>query len=174
MSEPDPTAGRTYIWIITFLLLISIVAGGGCLLTYLLVPNSQSSIFLPTIGFTLDCMPWIFWIIIVVYRFTSRVFGFRMVIDSLYGNGNATPKSSGDGVGANDIGGAQILDVSAKSPPNSPKTNEKPSQIGEAKNVDIGQESSTRRDGSYSSNKSNHISTTSRESEKPLVLSMPS
>ncbi|KAK5793244.1 hypothetical protein PVK06_034384 [Gossypium arboreum] len=113
MSEPDPTAGRTYIWIITFLLLISIVAGGGCLLTYLLVPNSQSSIFLPTIGFTLDCMPWIFWIIIVVYQFTSRVFGFRMVIDSLYGNGNAAPKSSGDGVGANDIGGAQILDVSA-------------------------------------------------------------
>ncbi|MBA0724766.1 hypothetical protein Golax_021428 [Gossypium laxum] len=96
-----------------------------------------------------------------------------MVIDSLYGNGNAAPKSSGD-VGANDIGGAKILDVSAKSPPNSPKTNGKPSQICAAKNVDIGQESSTRRDGSYSSNKSNHISTTSRESEKPLVLSMPS
>ncbi|GMI93150.1 hypothetical protein HRI_002984300 [Hibiscus trionum] len=120
MPEPDPTVGHTYIWIITFILFICIAAGGGCLLTYMLTPDSQSSIFLPALGFSLVCMPWKFWTVTVLYRLISRFFGFRMVIGSLYDNGNADAKSFGhDGAGGttagvNDIGGAQILDVNAK------------------------------------------------------------
>ncbi|KAK8556631.1 hypothetical protein V6N13_064651 [Hibiscus sabdariffa] len=176
MPEPDPTAAPTYIWTITFVLFLCIVAGGACLLTYMLTPDSQSSIFLPVLGFSLVCMPWIFWAVTVLYRLISRFFGFRMVIGSLYDNdnGDVDAKSSGHGgaggttAGVNDIGGAQVLDVNAKSPPNSSENNAKP---GEAKNVGIGQESSTKRDTSYSID---DMSITSRESEKPLASSMSS
>ncbi|XWS29922.1 hypothetical protein CRYUN_Cryun24cG0072200 [Craigia yunnanensis] len=127
MFEPDPKAGRTYIWTISCILFICIATGGGCLLAYITIPKSQSSILLPVLGFTFVCMPWIFWIITIVYRITSRAFGFRMVIGTLYGNGSVTSKGAADDggggggatVGVNDIGGAQILDVNVKSRPSS-------------------------------------------------------
>ena len=180
MSELDPTAGRTYIWTISCILFICIAAGGGCLLAYITVPESQSSILLPALGFTLVCMPWVFWIITAVYKITSRAFGFRMVIGDLYGNGSVAAKSAGDGGGAtadagvNDIDGAQILDVNAKSPPSSPENDGRHAQFGEAKNGDIGEQRNIKRAGSSSSRSSNDISVTSHESEMPLTLSMAS
>ncbi|XWS44680.1 hypothetical protein CRYUN_Cryun15aG0068500 [Craigia yunnanensis] len=183
MSEPDPTAGRTYIWTISCILFICIAAGGGCLLAYMTIPESQSSILLPVLGFTLVCMPWIFWIITVLYRITSRAFGFRMVIGSLYGNGSVVAKGAGDGgaggaggadADVNDIDGAQILNVNAKAPPTSPQNDGRHVQFGEAKNGDIGQEKNIKRASSSSSNNSNDISVKSHESEMPLTLSMAS
>ena len=174
MSEPDPKAGRAYIWTISCILFICIAAGGGCLLVYITVPESQSSNLLPVLGFTFVCLPWIFWIVTIVYRITSRAFGFRMVIGSLYGNGSVAAKGSGDGGGAaagvNDIVGAQILDVNAKSPPTSPGNDGRHAQFGEAKNGDIGQERNIKKSGSSSSSSSNDISVTSHESEMPLAL----
>ena len=177
MSEPDPTAGHTYIWTISCILFICIAAGGGCLLAYISVPESQSSNLLPVLGFTLVCLPWIFWIVTIVYRITSRAFGFRMVIGSLYGNGSVAAKGPGDdgagggaATGVNDINGAQILDVNAKSPPSSPEKDGRYAQFDEAKNGDNGPERKINRAGSSSSSSSNDISVTSHESEIPLAL----
>ncbi|XVF17016.1 hypothetical protein REPUB_Repub10bG0080500 [Reevesia pubescens] len=179
MPEPDPTAGRTFIWTISCILFICIAAGGGCLLAYMIVPESQSSILLPALGFTLVCLPWIFWIITVVYRITSRAFGFRMVIGSLYSNDSVAPKCEGDvgaGSGAadgvNNIDDAKILDVNTKFPTSSPEKDGRQAQFGEAKDGDIGQERNIKRIGSSSSSSSNDISVTSHESERPLALSM--
>ncbi|KAK8710057.1 hypothetical protein V6N13_145400 [Hibiscus sabdariffa] len=126
MSESD--LGHTYIWTINCILFICVAVGGGCLLVYMTSAESQSSNLLPVLGFVLVCMPWLFWIITIVYWITSRAFGFRMVTGNLYGigNGDATTKGStgNDGnatVGANDIDGAEIVDASEKPQPNSPK-----------------------------------------------------
>ncbi|KAE8696256.1 Glucose-inhibited division family A protein isoform 1 [Hibiscus syriacus] len=139
MPEPDLAAGQTYIWTITFILFTCVVAGGGCLLSYMLTTHSDNSILIPALGFSLVCMPWIFWIMTVLYRLTSRFFGFRMVIGSLYGNDNGyadakTSSRSGGGTmdGDDDNGdGAQIVDANGESPSNSHENNVKP---GEAKN----------------------------------------
>ncbi|XVF14849.1 hypothetical protein REPUB_Repub09cG0096600 [Reevesia pubescens] len=173
--EPNPKASRTYIWTISCILFICIAAGGGCLLAYMTIPESESSNLLPILGFTLVCLPWVFWIVTVVYRITSRAFGFRMVIGSLYTNGSVTAKGDGDGDGAavdgvNDIDGAQILDVNAKSPPGSPEKDGRNAQFGEAKNGNIGQERNMTRTSSSSSSSS----VISHESERPLALSMAS
>ncbi|XP_022751986.1 uncharacterized protein LOC111300623 [Durio zibethinus] len=177
MPEPDPEAGRTFIWTLSCILFICIAAGGGCLLAYLTVPESQSSLLLPVLGFTLVSLPWIFWIITVVYRITSRAFGFRMVIGSLYGNGSVAAKGvdGGDGDTAasdNDINGAEILDFNAKSPSTSLEDDRRDAEFGETKNGDIGQERNIKRAGSSSSSSSNSV--TSHESEMPLAVSMAS
>ncbi|XWS33134.1 hypothetical protein CRYUN_Cryun22dG0052700 [Craigia yunnanensis] len=181
MPEPDPKASCTYIWTISCILFICIAAGGGCLLAYITIPESQSSILLPAIGFTLVCMPWIFWIITVVYRITSRAFGFRMVIGGLYGNGSVAVIGGlyGQGpldsdVDVNVIDGAQILDVNAKSPSSSSENDGRHAQFGEIKNGDISQQRNIQRADSSSSISSNDISITSHESEMPLALSMAS
>ncbi|XVE83379.1 hypothetical protein DITRI_Ditri16bG0084200 [Diplodiscus trichospermus] len=180
MPEPDPKASCAYIWTISCILFICIVAGGGCLLAYITAPESQSSILLPALGFTLVCMPWIFWILTMVYRITSRAFGFRMVISGLYGNGSVSTKGNGDdgaddvvAIVANDIDSAQILDVNAKSLPTSPENDGRQTQSSESKNGDITEERNIRA-GSSSSSSSNDMSVTSRESEMPLALLMAS
>ncbi|XVF58820.1 hypothetical protein PTKIN_Ptkin07bG0096900 [Pterospermum kingtungense] len=171
MPEPDPRTGRACICIISSILFLCIVAGGGCFLAYMTLPDSQTTILLPVLGFTLVCMPWIFWIVTVVYRIMSRAFGFRMVIGGLYGNNSIASKGTADGggdgvAGVNNIDGAQILDVNVKSPSSSLKN--------DAKNGDIGQEKKIKRDGSSSSSSLNDMSVRSHESELPLALSMKS
>ncbi|KAE8694430.1 Glucose-inhibited division family A protein isoform 1 [Hibiscus syriacus] len=121
---PESDIGRTYIWTISCILFICVAIGAGCLLVYMTSPRSPSSDFLPILGFILVCMPWLFWIITIVYRITSRAFGFRMVAGNLYGNSIATTKSTGNGsaggggddgddaaTGDNDIDGAEIPDA---------------------------------------------------------------
>lgn len=107
-----------------------------------------------------------------------------MVIGNLYSNGSVAATSAGDGGGAaaavasdvNDIDGAQVLDVNAKSPSTPPGNDGGHAQFGEAKNGDdIGQqERHIKGTGSSSSRSSNDISVTSHESEMPLALSMTS
>ncbi|XP_014523779.1 uncharacterized protein LOC106780062 [Vigna radiata var. radiata] len=81
MSGSDPSPGRTFIWIITGLLFISIVAGGACLVAYLLLPESEtSSSWIPEIGVALVCLPWLFWLLTFFYRVLSRTFGCRVTI----------------------------------------------------------------------------------------------
>jgi len=147
---------------------------------YMTLPESQSSILLPTFGFILVCMPWLFWISTVLYRIVSRAFGFRMVIGSLYGNGGFDRGAGGGGGGAatvdDHIDDAQVLDVNAKSPPSSPENYEgRRVQFGEAMVIgDDKKGDNSKRGGSSSSSSSNDISRTSHESEMPLALSMAS
>ncbi|KAG4119150.1 hypothetical protein ERO13_D11G061300v2 [Gossypium hirsutum] len=118
MSEPDQVASCTYIWAISCILFICVLAGGGCLLCYIFVPEFQSSKLLPVLGFIFISTPWVFWILTAVYRLMSRAFGFRMVFGCLYGNNTAKVASVGDGDAAkdiNDIGDAKIVDVNVKS-----------------------------------------------------------
>ncbi|KAL4332431.1 hypothetical protein GQ457_07G007020 [Hibiscus cannabinus] len=171
MPQPESSIGRTFIWTISCILFISVTIGAGCLLVYITSPESQSSNLLPILGFILVCMPWIFWIATIIYRITSRAFGFRMVAGNLYGNSSSTSKSVDDGsvggggitVGDKDIDGAEIIDGSAKSQPNSPKN-------GEAKNG--GQ--CIKKGSRPSSTSSNDVSITSHESEMPLSSSKAS
>lgn len=96
-----------------------------------------------------------------------------MVVGDLYGgHGSAATKGAGSGGGGgadsganNNIDGAQILDVNAKSPPSSPQN--------DAKNGDQAGRK-IKRDGSSSSSSSNDVSVRSHESEMPLALSMQS
>ncbi|TYH00793.1 hypothetical protein ES288_A09G006500v1 [Gossypium darwinii] len=150
---PDSDPGRTYIWTISGILFLCVTIGGGCLLVYITSPQSQSSQSLPIVGLVLVCMPWIFWILTILYRITSRAFGFRMVTGNLYGDLDSGGGAAGSG--SNDI------DVNAKDAPIAPSNDE-------AKN---GQERNTKRDGRPSSTSSNDVSITSHESEIPLSLS---
>ncbi|GMJ03843.1 hypothetical protein like AT4G30770 [Hibiscus trionum] len=156
MPQPEASIGRTFLWTISCILFICVTIGAGCLLVYIISPASQSSNLLPILGFILVCMPWIFWIVTIIYRITSRAFGFRMVAGNLYGNSSSSTKNPGDGsaggggttVGDKDIDGADILDTSEKLQSNSPKPN--------------------------SSTSSNDISIISHESEMPLSSSKAS
>ncbi|XP_039031869.1 uncharacterized protein LOC120166709 [Hibiscus syriacus] len=174
LQMPEPDIGRIYIWTISCILFICVAIGAGCLLVYMTSPRSPSSDFLPILGFVLVCMPWLFWIITILYRITSRAIGFRMVAGNLYGNSSATTKSAGNrstgggggggggGDGGttacnNDIDGEKIPNVGADPRPNSPKK-------GEAKNDGQGIKRGTR----PSSTSSNDVSINSHESEMPL------
>ncbi|TKY60448.1 hypothetical protein E2542_SST17547 [Spatholobus suberectus] len=89
MPVSDPSSGRTFIWIISGLLFISIVAGGACLVAYLLLPESEtSSSWIPQIGVALICLPWLFWLLTFLYRILSRIFGCRVRIGGDGSGGN--------------------------------------------------------------------------------------
>ncbi|KAL4352051.1 hypothetical protein GQ457_06G034620 [Hibiscus cannabinus] len=109
MTEPDRDASRLYVWTIACILFVFLVAGGGCLLAYITVPEYQSSNLLPVLGLIFVCMPWIFWILTVLYRLLSRAFGFRMVLDGLYVENSAKVRGDDNG----DV--AEVVDVDVKS-----------------------------------------------------------
>ncbi|RYR66216.1 uncharacterized protein LOC107480170 [Arachis duranensis] len=71
-GDSDPDSGRAFIWLITCILFISILAGGGCLLAYIVLPESQTSPLIPILGVTLVCLPWAFWFLTCLYRIFSR------------------------------------------------------------------------------------------------------
>lgn len=79
------------IWMVACVLFISVVVGGGCLAWYVLHPESETAPWVPVVGVTLVCLPWLFWILTFLYRLVSRAFGFRMVL----------PNSNSGGGGAN-------------------------------------------------------------------------
>ncbi|CAJ1937779.1 unnamed protein product [Sphenostylis stenocarpa] len=95
MPVSDPSSGRTFVWIITGVLFISILAGGACLVAYVLLPESEtSSSWIPEIGVGLVCLPWLFWFLTFIYRILSRIFGCRVSIGSGGSGGNwASAKS---------------------------------------------------------------------------------
>ena len=96
-SSYESRGGYKLIWLISCFLFVSIAAGGGFLIMYMLLPESSSTSWLPLAGVTLVCLPWLFWFITFFYRIVSRACGFRMVI----------PGGGGDGGGKGDtnVGG---------------------------------------------------------------------
>ncbi|KAJ1391486.1 hypothetical protein SESBI_36595 [Sesbania bispinosa] len=89
MPEADPSSGRTFIWLITCILLICIIAGGACLGAYLVLPESEIAPWVPIAGVTLVCLPWIFWLITFLYRIFSRCCGFRFRVGIAIGGDDA-------------------------------------------------------------------------------------
>ncbi|GJN28704.1 hypothetical protein PR202_gb16861 [Eleusine coracana subsp. coracana] len=56
------------LWLVTVLLLISLLAGGACLVSYILLPPRQAPAWLPAVGLVLVALPWGFWIVTCMYR----------------------------------------------------------------------------------------------------------
>ncbi|KAG5067189.1 hypothetical protein JHK86_010920 [Glycine max] len=74
---PDPSYGRSFIWITACFLFICVLAGGGCLVEYMVFPESEVPPWMPLLGFTLICLPWAFWLLTFLYRVLSRCCGCR-------------------------------------------------------------------------------------------------
>ncbi|GLT59748.1 hypothetical protein SLA2020_325490 [Shorea laevis] len=60
--------GDARIYIITALLLVSLLTGGFLLSLYIFQPENQSAPWYPITGFILVGIPWIFWIVAYLYR----------------------------------------------------------------------------------------------------------
>ncbi|TKY73809.1 hypothetical protein E2542_SST02565 [Spatholobus suberectus] len=102
MPEADPSPGRTFIWIIACILFTCVLAGGGCLVAYMLLPESQVPSWTPHLGITLICLPWAFWLLTFLYRIFSRYCGCRINIVGIGKEG------LGDGGDANAPGDANV------------------------------------------------------------------
>ncbi|KAG2716167.1 hypothetical protein I3843_03G113400 [Carya illinoinensis] len=107
MSATDSGTGSAFIWLVCSALFISIVAGGGCLIVYMILPKSQSTSWLPIAGVTLVCLPWLFWFLNFLYRAISSSCGFR--VSSHFGAG-----TGGGGCNISD-GGQKIVAAQASS-----------------------------------------------------------
>ncbi|CAJ1974807.1 unnamed protein product [Sphenostylis stenocarpa] len=78
---PDHSSGRTLIWIIACILFICVLVGGGCLLEYVVLPESEVPSWMPILGFTLVSLPWAFWLLTFLYQIFSRCCGCRIGFD---------------------------------------------------------------------------------------------
>jgi Na+-transporting NADH:ubiquinone oxidoreductase subunit NqrD len=60
--------GSGCLWLVTVLLFLSLLAGGACLVAYILLPPSQTPAWLPAVGLAFVALPWAFWIVTCMYR----------------------------------------------------------------------------------------------------------
>jgi hypothetical protein len=191
MVAPDPSAGGTFIWVISTVLFLSLAAGGGCLVLYIIQPDSHYASWLPFVGVALVCLPWLFWMLTCLYRVISRTCGVRVAA-----GGGGGGRGSG-GSGAFDQGGSARANVvnnnnattavaRVEAPPRIVETLPVRSPESEARRraqfeailaLDEEDEEEVK-DKKKSRSSSNHSSTdlsmASHESEMPLALSMAS
>ncbi|XP_041008922.1 translation initiation factor IF-2 [Juglans microcarpa x Juglans regia] len=105
-APPDPRPGSAFIWLISSVLFLSIAAGGGCLVVYMLQPDSPYATWLPFVGVAFVCLPWLFWVLTCFYRLISRAFGFRVgVAPSGGGGGGGAYKGGAYAAGGAGAGG---------------------------------------------------------------------
>lgn len=142
----DPSAGRAFIWIVTCFLFFSILMGGACLVIYMILPETETTTWLPIVGLSLVCLPWFFWLLTFFYRIVSRACGFRVSL----------------GIGA-DAGGAVPANNNANAN-NHASGGESPRR----------QDPNNEDDDQRRSNSSSNNSVVSRESEVPLAITMGS
>ncbi|XP_028766031.1 uncharacterized protein LOC114723949 [Neltuma alba] len=113
MPASNPSSGPNSIYIIACILLTCQLAGGACLASYLLLPESENSSSLAIAGVALVCLPWVFWTFTFLYRILSRTFGFRLGTGGAgCGGGNFpnVPKNANSGSGeGTDQGGPNGL-----------------------------------------------------------------
>ncbi|RVW29505.1 hypothetical protein CK203_077379 [Vitis vinifera] len=152
-------------------------------------PQTQSTSWLPVAGVLLVCLPWLFWLLTILYRLISRTCGFRMG-GSYGGNGvrggggSVSGASGGGGVGSvkNAAADEASETVAASSPVNSPeRSGARRVHFGAAVVVgeqdgqgELEKKNENQIRSLSSSNSSNDISINSHESEIPLALSMVS
>uniref|UniRef100_A0A0E0F386 Uncharacterized protein n=1 Tax=Oryza meridionalis TaxID=40149 RepID=A0A0E0F386_9ORYZ len=60
--------GSACVWMVTALLLLSVLAGGGCLAGYVVLPPHEAPHWLPAVGLALVALPWAFWVATCSYR----------------------------------------------------------------------------------------------------------
>ncbi|EAZ03457.1 hypothetical protein OsI_25595 [Oryza sativa Indica Group] len=66
--------GSACVWMVTALLLLSVLAGGGCLAGYLVLPPHEAPHWLPAVGLALVALPWAFWVATCSYRSWPHLF----------------------------------------------------------------------------------------------------
>ncbi|KAJ1265093.1 hypothetical protein BS78_08G052000 [Paspalum vaginatum] len=66
--EQARPSGSACVWVVAVLLLLAVLAGGGCLALYVTLPPSQVPHWLPAAGLALVALPWAFWIATCAYR----------------------------------------------------------------------------------------------------------
>lgn len=188
MPVNDPRAGRAFIWLIASLLFVSVALGGGCLIMYMVLPDSDASSWLPIAGVTLVCLPWLFWFLTFVYRIVSRVSGFRVGIgnDATTGGGvvdhrHGNTSNNNFNVGADDDDEINTCGDDHQ-PPLGSTGNVNPRaqvQFGAAATMmnekdHHGHGHHGKLNGGKYSRSSSNSSNVSHESEMPLALSMAS
>ncbi|KAG6605337.1 hypothetical protein SDJN03_02654, partial [Cucurbita argyrosperma subsp. sororia] len=142
MSLVDPSIGRVLIWIVTFVLFLSVLSGGGCLLMYITLPETENTAWLPVAGLSLVCLPWFFWFLTFLYRIISRACGFRVSLGLVVNeDAAATNNENAD---------------------NNTRNESPQSDAGSQANKEDGNQ--------RQSNSSSNSSGASRESEKPLAI----
>lgn len=187
MPAPDQRVGSTFIWLITFLLFISIAVGGGCLILYIIQPDASYSSWLPFAGAALVGLPWLFWVFTCCYRCMSRRFGFRSgsaagggvgVSGSAREGGSITGGGGGGGGGSNVVNAAGnvaneagSVDPIVRSPESDARRRAQFEAIL-ALDDDDDHGSEERKPKKRNSSSSHELSVASHESEMPLASSM--
>lgn len=172
MPVNDPSAGRAFVWLVASLLFVCVAAGGGCLVMYVVLPDSDTSSWLPLAGVTLVCLPWLFWFLTFLYRIISRVCGFR--------GGNTGAANSGNNnvnVEADDDDDENTCGGGGHHPHHQPPLGSSGNardqvQFGAAAVTMMDQDA--HHDHRKHSRSSSNSSNVSHESEMPLALSMAS
>uniref|UniRef100_A0A2N9G275 Uncharacterized protein n=1 Tax=Fagus sylvatica TaxID=28930 RepID=A0A2N9G275_FAGSY len=180
MPASDSRAGSTFICLITVLLFLSMVVGGGCLIISIIQPDLPLSSRLPFVGMALIGLPWLFWVFTCCYRCMSRTFGYRVGAagggegGSAIGGGrtiNAVKNAGGEDVVAIEAGNVECLEWSPESDARRRAQFEAILALddlgGEEGNKDYKKRSSS----SSSSSGNDNISVVSHESELPFASS---
>lgn len=74
--------GSACVWMVTTLLLLSVLAGGGCLAGYVVLPPHEAPHWLPAVGLALVVLPWAFWVATCSYRCVRRRAADRQAMGS--------------------------------------------------------------------------------------------
>ncbi|XP_027942515.1 uncharacterized protein LOC114196162 [Vigna unguiculata] len=80
-ATPDRSYERTLIWIIASVLFACVLVGGGCLIEFLILPESKVPSWILVLGFFLLSLPWVFWLLTFLYQIFSRCCGRRIGFD---------------------------------------------------------------------------------------------
>lgn len=181
MPVRDPHSGYAFVWLVSFTLFLCLAAGGGCLVMYMVLPESESSSWLAIAGVTLVCLPWLFWFVTCMYRVVSRVFGFRMVVGFGCDGGGAGGSSRGGGShnlanSHSTRSGGNNNDTSISNNGSAPVTTEFPSvevkYEGDGIENNNGRGRRDNKEGNKQTPSSSNNSIASRESEIPLTSSL--
>ncbi|KAF5745107.1 hypothetical protein HS088_TW07G00688 [Tripterygium wilfordii] len=176
MPAPDPKTGRAFIWLVSCFLFISIAAGGTFLMLYMILPESESTSWLPIAGVFFVCLPWMFWFLTCFYRILSRACGFRVAI----GGGGGGGERGGGGGNATQVvttTGDQPAEVTVEA--DSLENDGRHVQFGPpvvlgGEDHEAGQQGNDTKMMRHSLSNSSDSSIASHESEMPLALSMAS
>ncbi|KAJ8479104.1 hypothetical protein OPV22_022831 [Ensete ventricosum] len=68
MPPDDGRARNVCIWFISCFFFLILLVGGSLLVLYIVLPESQDTVWFPVAGFVLVAFPWLFWITTCIYR----------------------------------------------------------------------------------------------------------